>query len=251
MIGPGFYDSANPDNTVTVVGAGRDRDDRHVADLDGERLQPRPAQLRDAVGSHSQAVRSGGARTRTRCSSSARPIRVGLSSSTTSDARGLLRRDGAPHQRERARRTIDVRGTLEDSDMIGGRLYTGTGASIIRRMRVVSPYGVDRPEQLGRDLELADRRSTSTCADGAWRISASPVPNSQATTVLSNDTFIGGGWARLHRHQHQRGQRGLHARRTTTRSTDATIANTIVRNCKTTLVPQLPAAATGRRTSRS
>ena len=114
VTGPGFYDSVNPDNTVTVVGAGRDRtvvtsptstasgyslDLRNSAALSDLTVK----QFLPAVPFQDALLVAGTA------------DRVGLSSSTTSDARVFFS-GTARHISANGPATIDVHGTLEDSE---------------------------------------------------------------------------------------------------------------------------------------
>lgn len=227
--GPGFYDSANPDNTVSVVGAGRDRttvtsptstasgyslDLRNGATLSDLTLK----QLVPAVPFQDALLLFGTA------------DRVGLSSSV-SGARAVFQ-GTARHITANGPATVQVNGMLEDADISGGGLYTGTGASVLRRVRYVSPTGVDGQNS---SLVISSSLFIVTAPDetiGAF--SASAVPNSKATTVLSNDTFIGGGGPGCTGISIN-GDNGIYTAPDDFAVNSATIANTVVRNCKTTV----------------
>ena len=231
VTGPGFYDSADPDNRVTLVGAGRDRtvitsptstgsdyslDLRNSATLSDLTVK----QFTPAVPNQDALLLVGTA------------DRVGVSSSIASDARASFN-GTARHVSASGPATVFVNGTLEDSDITGGQLYTGTGASVFRRIRVVSPFGVGGQNS---SVVISSSLVVNTDPNGTvGSFTASPVPNSHATTVLSNNTFIGGGGPGCVGIAIS-GQNGSYTPPNDFAVNDATIANTVVRNCKTTLV---------------
>ena len=117
MTGPGSYDTANPDNTVSVVGAGRDRtvvtsptstatdywlDLRNAATLSDLTLK----QFIPAVTSQRATVPDQRHGRSCRESSSQRPRTAAV----------FDHRHGAPRQRRRARHTSAISGTIEDSE---------------------------------------------------------------------------------------------------------------------------------------
>jgi len=231
VIGPGFYDSADANNTVSVVGAGRDRtiltsptstasdfslDLRNSSTLSDLTLK----QFIPEVPGQGPLLLYGTA------------DRVGLSSATDS---GLSAFYGTGrHIRMDGPGEIEVRGTLEDSEINGGFLYTGTSNTVIRRVRVVSPSGV-----VGQNLTLMISSSLIVMTSPSGTIlHTEPVGvlSPHATTVFSNLTLIGSGGP---------GCVGISVFGVNAGATpppndlaveDATIANTVVRNCKTTLV---------------
>jgi len=231
VTGPGFYDSANPDNTVTVEGAGRDRtvltsptstasgynlDLRNKATLSDLTVK----QFLPAVPFQDALLLDGTA------------DRVGVSSSTGPDARVSFN-GTARHISVNGPANIDVRGTLEDSEITGGSLYTGTGASVFRRIRVVSPNGVGGQNS---SIVMSSSLVVNTDPNGTVAsFTASPVPNSHATTVLSNNTFIGSGGPGCVGIGIS-GENGAYTSPNDFAVNDATIVNTVVRNCKTSLV---------------
>jgi PKD repeat protein len=122
-------------------------------------------------------------------------------------------------------------GTIEDSQFTGMSLATWTSATIVRRVRSVGPTPV-----FGQNSSLVISSSLFVSTDPNGTVasfSPSPVPHSHATTVLSNVTIIGGGGA---------GCVGLVASSDNLYAApndfavqDMTLANSIVRNCTTTL----------------
>ena len=229
VIGPGFYDSADANNTVSVVGAGRDRtiltsptstasgyslDLRNSSTLSDLTLK----QFIPEVPSQDPLLLYGKA------------DRVGLSSATDSGLTALygtsrhIRMDG-PGQ-------INVSGTLEDSEITGGLLYTGTSNTVIRRVRVVSPQGVTGQNQT---LTISSSLIVMTSPSGTI-LHTEPVglPSAHATTVFSNLTLIGSGGAGCVGIS-VFGVNGIPPPNDFAVE-DATIENTVVRNCRTTLV---------------
>jgi PKD repeat protein len=224
--GPGAYNSANPDNTVTLVGAGRDatvvtsattaaiidlRNNATVTDLTVRGPNP-PVALQDdtlIVGTVDRVAFAS--------------ISGGGVTSINGTGRHLLV-TGPPG--------LHINGTLEDADLIGASLYTGTTATVLRRVRSVGPYGVG-----GQNSSLVISSSLFVSTDPNGTIvssSTSPVPNSHATTVLSNVTLIGGGGAGCVGFV-AAGDNGLYTAPDDFTVQNATLANSIVRNCATTL----------------
>jgi len=224
--GPGAYDTANPDNTVDLVGAGREATivtsaaTGYVLDIRRAGLvsdltvkQPNPP-----VAGQEGALLIGTVE------------RVGLSSADSgfdSDISGTAR-----HILSSGPARLGVRGTLEDSQLSGGPLATGTGDTIVRRVRGVAPEPIFGQN---RSLAVSSSLFISTAPGGTVAgFSPSPVPNSHATVVLSNVTLIGAGGA---------GCVGISASGDNVYGPpndfavqDMTVANTIVRNCATTLI---------------
>ncbi|HZV72379.1 MAG TPA: PKD domain-containing protein [Conexibacter sp.] len=224
--GPGAYDTANPDNTVDVVGAGRDAtvitsraagyifDIRRagvVSDLTVRELNPPP-------GGQFGSLIIGNA------------DRVGFVS-VDSDGSAVV--DGtARHMLATGTSYLMVHGTIEDSELQGSELATGTSDTIVRRVRSVGPTPIFGQN---RSLVVSSSLFVSTMPGGTVAgFLPSPVPNSQASIVLSNVTLIGAGGV---------GCTGLavsgdnfYTRPTDDNSVEnATLANSIVRGCTTSV----------------
>lgn len=181
--GPGLYDTANPDNTVSIVGAGRDATvitssaDGYILDIRRGRLvsdltikQPDPPVSGQFGTSITGDVDRVGF------------ISVGDSSTVNGTARHVLATGPG---------ALLIHGTLEDSELRGSTLATGTGATVVRRVRSEGPSPV-----FGQNSSLVISSSlfVSTSPTGAVAgFSPSPVPDSQATLLLSNVTLIGAG----------------------------------------------------------
>jgi phage baseplate assembly protein gpV len=223
VAGPGAYDTANPDNTVDVVGAGRDatvitsRADGYifdvrragvVSDLTIREVAPTPA------GQFGSFIHG------------------------TVERVHFATVDGGPAVDGTARHVLAtgtsylmIHGTIEDSELQGAELATGTGDTIVRRVRSEGPtpvFGQNRSLVISSSLFIA----TTPDSDVASFL-PSPVPASQATVVLSNVTLIGGGGACT--------GLGVAGDNFYTRPGDdqsvenATLANSIVRGCPTSV----------------
>ena len=230
VTGPGSYDSANPDNTVALVGAGRDRtvvtsptstgsdyslDLRNAATLSDLTLK----QFLPAVTNQSALLLTGTA------------DRVGIVSAN-SDASSFIR-GTARHLSATGPAYVGIVGTIEDSDFTGMALATWTGDTIVRRVRSIGPSPV-----FGQNHSLVISSSLFVSTDPNGTVAsftASPVPNSHATTVLSNNTFIGSGGPGCVGIGIS-GENGAYTSPNDFAVNDATIVNTVVRNCKTSLV---------------
>ena len=223
--GPGAYNSANPDNTVTLVGAGRDatvvtstatgyildiRNNATVTDLTVRQPSPVvPGQFGTLILGTAD--------------------RVGFSS--TDSGGSVMVQGTARHIVGTGSTYFGIIGTVEDSQFTGMSLATWTSATIVRRVRSIGPSPV-----FGQNSSLVISSSLFVSTDPNGTVagfSPSPVPNSQATVVLSNVTLIGGGGA---------GCIGLGASGNNFYSApndfateNVTLANSIVRNCATTL----------------
>jgi PKD domain len=233
VTGPGSYLSADPANTVALVGAGRDRtvitsptstasdyslDLRNSATLSDLTVK----QFIPAVPFQDTLLLEGTA------------DRVGISTSTGSFGEAFFS-GTARHITANGPATTRVNGTLEDAAINGGQLNTGAGNTVIRRARVVSPFEVG-----GQNSSVVISSSLVVSTDPNGHVvgfTASPVPNSQATVVLSNDTFIGGGGLGCVGIEVS-GDNGANPDPADFAVNSATIASTIVRNCRTTLSRQ-------------
>ncbi len=209
VLGPGSYDSANPDNTVSVVGAGRDAtfvtsvtstaldyslDLQNGATLSDLTLK----QFSPAVPDQGQLWLEGTAE------------RIGLSSTVSNAAStisGTIR-----HLSAAGPDVLRINGTLEDSEIKGGQLYTGTSDTVIRRTRVVSPYGT-----AGQNHSLVVSSSlfvlTAATANPILATEPNAAVNAHGTTVLSNVTVIGSGDPGCIGHRRGRDQRDQHGAR--------------------------------------
>lgn len=183
VAGPGAYDSANPGNTVDVVGAGRDatvitsRADGYifdvrragvVSDLTVRELDPSPSgQFGSLIVGDVDRVGF---------------VTVDDSVSVDGTARHVLA-TGTTY--------LLVNGTIEDSELQGASLNTGTGTVTVRRVRSV---GLQPVYGQNSSLTISSSLFVSTAASGAVAsFSPPPVSNNQATAVLSNVTLVGGG----------------------------------------------------------
>jgi hypothetical protein len=181
--GPGAYDTANPDNVVDVVGAGREAtvvtssatgyifDIRRagvVSDLTVK--QPNPP-----VAGQFGTLIVGTAE------------RVGFVSVDS----GATVNGTARHVFATGPSYLQISGTIEDSELEGSTLSTGTGDTIVRRVRSEGPSPISGQN---RSLVVSSSLFISTSPTGAIAgFSPSPVPNSHANVVFSNVTLVGAG----------------------------------------------------------
>jgi hypothetical protein len=184
--GPGKYESANPDNSLVLVGTGRDattitsssaeqiltinQKQSLVSDLTIGQTDPHVA-FQD-LGFVAGTLE-----------------RVGLVSTDTSGSMQIL---GTARQIVgRGQANVLINGTLEDADFRGTLLATGTADTVVRRARV---EGTSPVFGQNRSLVISSSLFVSTSPTGAIAsFSPSPVPNSQSTVLLSNVTMIGPG----------------------------------------------------------
>lgn len=227
--GPGSYASANPDNTVSVVGAGRDAtvvtsatstvtdysldlgNNATVSDLTLKQFSP-------AVPNQKQLSLIGTA------------DRVGLASSVPVGVSVIS--GTARHLSSVGPDAFLIDGTLEDSEFTGGGLRTGYGDTIIRRVRVVSASTTG-----GQNRSLVISSSLFVLTAGAGPIlhtEPAPVADAHGTTVLSNVTLIGSGDPGCIGFEAS-ASNGFYTAPDDDAVEDATVANTVVRNCRTTL----------------
>lgn len=225
VAGPGAYDSANPDNTVTLAGAGRDA-----------------TVITSTAAGYALDIRNNGTVTdlTVRQPSPVVPGQFGTLIVGTADRVGFISTDsgGSISVQGTARHIVGtgasyfgIIGTIEDSSFTGMSLATWTSASIVRRVRSIGPSPVYGQNS---SLVISSSLFVSTDPNGAVAsFSPSPVSNSQATVALSNVTFIGGGGA---------GCVGIAASGNNFYSSpddyaveNVTVANSIVRNCAKTL----------------
>jgi PKD domain len=223
--GPGAYNPANPDNTVTLVGAGRDA-----------------TFVTSTAAGYALDIRNNGTVTdlTVRQPSPVVPGQFGTLIVGTADRVGFISTDsnGSVSVQGTARHIVGtgstafaITGTIEDSQFTGMSLATWTSASVVRRVRSIGPSPV-----YGQNSSLVISSSLFVSTDPNGTVagfSPSPVANSQATVVLSNVTFIGAGGA---------GCVGIAASSNNFYSSpddyaveNVTVANSIVRNCATTL----------------
>ncbi len=220
--GPGVYRSANPDNTVDVVGAGRDATtivssaDGYVLDLERtgvlsdltvrEAAVPPPGQF----GSYIAGTVD----------------RVAFVTANDADVTGTVR-----HVLATGTGTLSVNGTIEDSDLQGAGLYTGTSDTIVRRVRSVGPFPL-----YGQNHSLVVSSSlfvSTTLGGTVASVSPSAVRDAQGTALLSNVTLIGAGGSCIG--LAVSGANGAYSPPDDFTLEDATLASSIVRGCPTSV----------------
>jgi hypothetical protein len=225
--GPGTYSTANPDNTVDLIGAGRDQTvitstadgpilnvDRGgtMSDLTVREHDPPPASPAetDFVGTVE------------------RVDFIAVDSSLSPHIFGTAR-----HIRGSGPTYLFISGTLEDADLSGMALLTGYGDAIVRRVRVVAPSPVVYGQN--RSLRISSSLFRATSPDGTVvGISNQAVANAHGNVLIANTTVIGGGGAGCVGIV-AAGDNGLYSDPDDYAVMNMTVSNSIVRNCKTTL----------------
>jgi hypothetical protein len=223
--GPGRYDTSNPDNTVDVVGAGRDATvlTSNVPDYtlyvtragivsDLTVRQPNPP----VAGQFGVQINGTAER---------------LDHVSTDNSFSLSVLGTARQLRVSGPATFRINGTLEDSRFDGSPVYTGTSATVVRRVRSEGPFGLS-----GQNSSLAISSSLIVMTSPTGTVVSllpSPVPDSQATFLLSNMTLVGAGGT---------GCTGfsvsgdnIYAAPNDDAVASATLASTIVRGCATSV----------------
>jgi PKD repeat protein len=224
--GPGKYSTPNPDNTVDIVGAGRDAT-VITSSTPGETLTILNAGvLSDFTVSEPNPPIKGVEGTVVR-GTVERVAFVSVDSEASTTIQGTAR-----HLKSVGPAYTGIVGTIEDSEILGGELATWTSETVVRRVRSIGPTPI-----FGQNSHLIVSSSllVSTSPEGTIaEFLPSPVENSQATVVFSNVTMIGGGGP---------GCTGLVASGNNIypppkdfATMNMTLANSVVRNCAKTLV---------------
>lgn len=226
VTGAGAYSSANQDNTVDLVGQGREATVL-ISKVAGYALSLNPAgtvsdlTLRaaspDVPGQFGWFVRGTVERLGYEPTLSSDNLAV------TGTVRGLVGTGASQNY-------LGIVGTGEDLDLRGVGLATWTGQTVIRRARVSA--GQPLFGQNSRVVISSSLFISTTPGQAVASFSPSPVPNSQATALLSNVTLIGAGGACI----------GLDVSGDTSYTApddhtleDATLANAVVRGCPKSL----------------